>query len=75
VACFVGENSYKPSSQDYVLLKTLYVEYREFCLEDGASALKKSNFKRRLELNGFEVRQMNDGNRVYLEVSSRSQLS
>jgi putative DNA primase/helicase len=69
VACFVGENSYKPSLSNYVLLKTLYVEYRAFCLDDGASALKKSNFKRRLESNGFEVRQMNDGNRVYLEES------
>ncbi len=71
VACFVGENSYKPSAENYVLLKTLYVEYRAFCLDDGASALKKTNFKRRLESNGFEVKQMNDGNRVYLEVSHK----
>lgn len=69
VACFVGEHSYKPSSEDYILLKNLYSDYRAFCLEDGASALKKSNFKRRLEANGFQVTQMNNGNRVYLEVS------
>lgn len=69
VACFVGENSYKPSSEDYVLLKNLYADYRAFCLEDGASALKKSNFRRRLESNGFQVVQMNNGNRVYLEAN------
>lgn len=67
VACFIGESLYKPSSENYILLKHLYAEYRTFCLEDGASALKKSNFKRRLESNGFYITQMNDGNRVYLE--------
>ncbi len=68
-ACFIAENSYKPSSSNYILLKNLYTDYRAFCLEDGASPLKKLNFKRRLESNGFQVDQMNEGNRVYLEVS------
>jgi len=70
VACFIGEHSYKPSAENYVLLKHLYADYRIFCAEDGASALKKSNFKRRLEANGFHISQMNDGNRVFLEVGS-----
>jgi putative DNA primase/helicase len=70
VACFIAENSYKPSVKDYVLLKDLYAGYRAFCLDDGCSTLKKINFKRRLELNGFPITQMNDGNRVYLEVSA-----
>ncbi len=69
VACFVGECSYKPSATDFILLKTLYADYRTFCTEDGATPLKKSNFRRRLEANGFTVSQMNDGNRVFLEVS------
>jgi putative DNA primase/helicase len=66
VACFIAENSYKPVSNDYTLLKDLYANYRAFCLEDGASPLKKLNFKRRLESNGFQIIQMNDGIRVYL---------
>lgn len=66
VACFIAENSYKPVSNDYTLLKDLYANYRAFCLEDGASPLKKLNFKRRLESNGFQIMQMNDGIRVYL---------
>jgi putative DNA primase/helicase len=68
VACFVAENSYKPSATDYVLLKNLYADYRTFCLEDGASALKKTNFKHRLESNGYTVERFTAGNRVYLEV-------
>ena len=73
VACFVGENSYQPSSCTHILLKNLYADYRAFCLEDGAAALKKSNFKRRLESNGFQIIQMNDGNRVYLETRSSAE--
>jgi putative DNA primase/helicase len=67
VACFIGENSYKPSSQDYILLKNLYADYRAFCLDDGASALKKSNFKQRLKSNGFQVDEVSNVLRVYLE--------
>jgi putative DNA primase/helicase len=74
VACFIAENSYKPSSNDYTLLKDLYANYRAFCLEDGASPLKKLNFKRRLETNGFQIMQMNDGNRVYLETNSDAEI-
>ena len=68
VACFIAENSYKPSSENYTLLKNLYADYRAFCVEDGASPLKKSNFKRRLETNGFAIERVTAGNRVYLEV-------
>jgi putative DNA primase/helicase len=67
-ACFIAENSYKPSPTGYVLLKNLYADYRAFCQEDGASALKKTNFKHRLESNGFTVERVTAGNRVYLEV-------
>ncbi len=70
VACFVAENSYKPSATDHILLKNLYSDYRIFCQDDGASPLKKSNFRHRLEANGFIVEKMNNGNRVYLEVKT-----
>jgi putative DNA primase/helicase len=72
VACFIGENSYKPSSQDYVLLKNLYADYRVFCLDDGASALKKSNFKQRLKSVGFQVDEVSNLIRVYLESTNDS---
>ncbi len=70
VASFIDEHSYKPSPASYVLLKNLYVDYRAFCQEDGASALKKTNFKHRLEANGFTVERVTAGNRVYLEVGN-----
>ncbi len=67
VACFVAENSYKPSATEYISLKNLYADYRTFCVEDGASALKSLNFRKRLEANGFTVERFTAGNRVYLE--------
>ncbi len=70
VACFVDENGYKPSATKYNLLKVLYAEYRMFCLEDGTSALKKTNFKKRLEANGFPIGEVSNLVRVYLETSS-----
>jgi putative DNA primase/helicase len=68
VACFIAENSYKPSATEHILLKNLYADYRAFCQEDGASALKKTNFKHRLESNRFTIERFTAGNRVYLEV-------
>jgi putative DNA primase/helicase len=77
VACFIAENSYAPSSYEvgatnYILLKDLYPEYRSFCSDDGASALKKSNFRRRLEANGFELKEMNNGIRVYYKIEAKT---
>jgi putative DNA primase/helicase len=74
VACFIAENSYKPSSNDYILLKDLHANYKMFCMNDGARFLKKLNFKRRLESNGFQITRMNDGNRVYLETNSDAEI-
>jgi putative DNA primase/helicase len=68
VACFIAENSYKPSATEYILLKNLYSDYRIFCQDDGASPLKKTNFKHRLESNGFTIERFTAGNRVYLGV-------
>jgi len=70
VASFTLENSYIPSANEYILLKTLYADYRVFCTEDGASPLKKSNFKQRLRLNGFTVEEVSNVLRVYAERSA-----
>lgn len=67
VACFIGDNSYKPSANSHRWLKDIYADYRAFCLEDGASPLKKSNFKQRLISNGFQVEEVSNLMRVYLE--------
>jgi putative DNA primase/helicase len=74
VAMFIEDKGYKPSSTDYILLKVLYAEYRMFCLEDGTSALKKMNFKKRLEANGFPIEEVSNLVRVYLETTNESEV-
>ncbi|MCW5961032.1 MAG: hypothetical protein KIS76_12790 [Pyrinomonadaceae bacterium] len=69
VANFISEKCYVPSAEGYELLKYLYLEYRAFCIEEGAHPLKKTNFKKRLIDHGFNLDLLNNGNRVYLEVS------
>lgn len=66
VAMFIAESSYVPDARAFQLLKDLYAEYRVFCVEDGASPLKKSNFRRRLESQGFSIEREGIGNKVFL---------
>lgn len=67
VAMFTEENAYVPDAEGYELLKNLYSSYRSFCLDDGYKPLNKKNFKKRLEVSGFQVEQRYDGNRVFLK--------
>jgi putative DNA primase/helicase len=72
VAMFIDENGYKPSSKEYKILKELYADYRSFCIEDGSSALKRMNFKKRLETHGFLIDEVSHRVRVYLESTIKS---
>jgi putative DNA primase/helicase len=48
VQLFLNENEYKGSSTNYKLIKDLYPEYRSFCMDDGMTPFKKSNFIKQL---------------------------
>ncbi len=72
VAMFIDENGYKSNSKNFILLKELYGKYREDCFRDGTKALKKLNFKKRLESLGFPVDVVSNVVRVYLEKSDES---
>jgi putative DNA primase/helicase len=74
VAMFIEDKNYRPSSNNHVLLKTLYADYRMFCLEDGTSALKRMNFKKRLEVIGFQTIEVSNLVRVYLETINDSEV-
>lgn len=66
VHLFLSENGYQGSAVDYVSLKDLYIEYRQFCIDDGFKPLNKSNFSKRLELQGFQSDTKNFGKAFYL---------
>jgi len=71
VKMFVDENDYKNSPNDYRLIKNLYNEYREFCVEDGFKPVNKSNFIKRLSGFGVLVNRLNVGNVAYLTNDKR----
>lgn len=55
VQMFLNENEYKNSLTNYKLIKDIYPEYRNFCIEDGAKPFQKKNFTKQLRGLGFVV--------------------
>jgi len=55
VQMFLNESGYKSSPTNYNLIKKLYLEYKAFCIEDGMTPFKKSNFIKQLRALGFIV--------------------
>jgi putative DNA primase/helicase len=55
VQMFLNENEYKGSPTNYKLIKELYPEYRAFCIEDGMTPFKKTNFIKQLRALGLVV--------------------
>lgn len=49
VQMFIEESNYKTDAVIYKLIKDIYPEYRAYCIEDGSSPVKKSNFIKRLK--------------------------
>lgn len=66
VQMFLSDNNYQKSAYDYVSLKDLFNEYKQFCLDDGFRFLNKTNFSKRLELNGIQIETKNFGKAVCL---------
>jgi putative DNA primase/helicase len=48
------------------LIKTLYEQYKSFCIEDGFRPVNKSNFMKRLIAYKIFVNRINAGNVAYI---------
>ncbi len=70
VAMFIDERGYKPSPNHHEPLGDLYKDYKGFCVDDGFRALGKTNFSKRLQTAGYEVRKMKYGHGAFLVRSS-----
>jgi putative DNA primase/helicase len=66
VHLFISESGYQKSAINFISLKDLYAEYRQFCIDDGLGALKKLNFTKRLEAQDFQTEIKNFGKAVYV---------
>ena len=70
VQMFLSENEYKSDAKNYSLIKDLYIEYKAFCIEDGMTPFKKSNFIKQLRSLKIIVDRLNVGNVAYLSNDS-----
>ena len=55
VELFLTDNEYRSDATVYTLIKEIYLEYRNYCNEDGLHPVKKGNFIKRLKDNGYIV--------------------
>lgn len=61
VRLFIDEFGYVSSATDYVMIKTLYQEYRLFCQDDCFKPVNSVNFRKRLENSKILVDRKNFG--------------
>lgn len=61
VLLFISEHGYESCANSHVLIKNLYLAYKEFCIEDGYRPVSKRNFKQRLIANKIVVSRLNIG--------------
>ena len=67
VQMFLNENEYKGSPTNYKLIKDLYPVYRAFCIEDGMTPFKKTNFIKQLRGLNLIVERNMYGNVVFIQ--------
>lgn len=73
VQMFLNENEYKSSAQNYEIIKTLYFEYRNFCIEDGTPPFKKTNFIKQLRALNLVVDRVSQNQlAVFIEKTEQS---
>jgi putative DNA primase/helicase len=69
VAMFLEDQNMVKHPTKSILLKELYVTYREFCQTEGFRPLNKKNFSKRLrQVHGYLVDRQNDGIRVFCDI-------
>lgn len=73
VKMFIEEFEYKTSTE-YTTIKDLYIQYKDFCIEDGFRPVNKSNFMKRLRHFKILVNRISIGNVAYVS-TDRSQFS
>ena len=66
VMMFLEEEEYAPSLEGWVRLKTLYAEYRSYCLEAGFKPLGRGKFGARLRSNQIAIGKERSGFAVYV---------
>lgn len=67
VCMFLEDNNYKPSASEYITLKDIYNQYRQFALEEGYTPVSKRVFKSRLINVNYAVERKSQGFVTYIQ--------
>ena len=67
VMLYIEEMGYKMDLSYYTPIKTLYDEYKIFCLDDGFRPVNKTNFMKRLSHHKIYVKRIDVGNVAYIK--------
>jgi putative DNA primase/helicase len=67
VMLYIEEMGYKKDLSYYTPIKTLYDEYKIFCLDDGFRPVNKTNFMKRLSHHKIYVKRIDVGNVAYIK--------
>lgn len=68
VKMFLSDYNYQKTESNPISLRTLYLQYQQFCNEDGYRFLGKKNFTRRLKREGITLRKQSMGMMVYVDI-------
>lgn len=71
VQMFLTDYSYSASADNYQKIVDLYREYKQYCVEDGNTPFKKSNFIKQLKALKIVIDKINVGNVAYLSSGRR----
>ena len=71
VQMFLADYSYSTSADSYQKIVDLYREYKQYCIEDGNTPFKKSNFIKQLKALNIVIDKINVGNVAYLSNGRR----
>lgn len=66
VKFFLQEHNAEPNLSEWTKLSSLYTEYRQFTMDEGAQPVKRINFKKRLISAGYAVERKDVGNVVFV---------
>ncbi len=67
ILMFIDEENYKVSTNETKSLKELYLEYKNYCNDNGYRVFSKKNFSKHLQEAGFVKERMSFGNVFFLK--------
>jgi putative DNA primase/helicase len=72
VLLFLQDYNYTKSTEEFILTKNLYFEYKAFCYDNGFFALNVTNFNKRLLKDKVHIKRNSKGYVAYLNKGEQS---